>query len=299
MEQELERVDAVVKTHFPGLSRRQVEEAIESGLIIGADGKRLKKGDHVPPLEVQCRRLAEQLESLSKGNRSLPVKIIAEEPDFVVVNKPAGMPSQPKSLFDARTLTNWALARYPSLKTEFPEPQPSVTPYPVDTDIGGLVVVAKTTKGFQLWKEYFDKQQVGLSYLAWCWGEPKQHRLFISAPIGRVSGDPNRRVLATPGVVMDPPARDAVSVVRVVEVKKRPEKKGFFLAELQIVTNIEHQVRLHMASQGFPVMGDPLYDPEFLARPEKIETLQLLISELEHAGRRAKISTDVFKKRFG
>ncbi len=299
MEDETQRVDAVIKNQFSGLSRRQVEEAIESGLVVGADGKRLKKGDRLPPTNVQLRRLAEQLESLSKGDPIVRLKVVDQDNDVVVVEKPVGMLCAPKSLFDSKTITSWALARFANLKNEFTDPQPVVTPYSIDADVTGIVLVAKNVAGFKLWQERYEQKKITFSYLAWCWGEPKPHRFFISTQIGKLPGDIDAwAVPTTPEMKFNPPAKDAVTVVRVVERYKRPEQKGFFLAEITMTTNVEHQARVHMAHQGYPVMGDKLYDAEFEKRSPSVTAQQLLLFEMEHGGKRAKTSTDEFKKRF-
>jgi 23S rRNA pseudouridine1911/1915/1917 synthase len=299
MEQELERVDKLVKTIFSGLSRRQVEEAIESGLVIGPDGARLKKGDRIAAEGLDCHRLAEQLVSLARGDGTLPVRKVSEEADFVVADKPAGMPSEPHSLFDFRTITQWAVARFPDVKQDFPQPQPMLTPHPLDPDSAGLVVIAKNKKGFDLWRDRFDRREVSLSYLAWCWGEPKQHRFFVSAPLAQTPGDLEKRIVAVTGTQYDPPARDAVTVVRIVDVIKRPGGAGFFLAEIQSITNVPHQVRVHMASKGHPLLGDRLYDSEFETRAEKPAQYQLMVFQMEYGGRRYVASPSQFKSRYG
>src|SRR5688572_33331849 len=106
--EETVRVDAIIKSRFAGLSRRHIDEALESGLVVDACGKRVKKGDYLSPSSVELRRLAEQLEFLSRGNSDLRLKIVGEDDDSVVVEKPANMACAPQSLLDSQSVTAWA-----------------------------------------------------------------------------------------------------------------------------------------------------------------------------------------------
>lgn len=300
MQEETQRVDAVIKSQFTGLSRRQIEEALESGLVIDSDGNRIKKGDRLPPARVQLRRLAEQLASIGKGNPELRFRILDQDPDVVVVEKPVGVACTPQSLLDNQSLTAWALARFSGLKKDFPDPQPTVTPFVIETEVKGIVLVAKHGPGFHKWRERYEQKQITLSYFAWCWGEPKPHRFFISTPLGRVPGDDagegERWAVPTPEMKMSPPPKDAVTVVRVDERLKRPGEKGFFLAEITVASGVPHQVRVHLAHQGYPVMGDKLYDAQYAARPFSVTGPQLILSELKHGDQVAKIGAEAFRK---
>ncbi len=295
MEQGPPRVDKLMQSLFPGLMGRHIEEAIESGLVIAVDGRRLKKGERLEPEKVDSHRLADQLKALSVGDMSLPVKIVAQDAFFVLVDKPEGMPSQPQSLFDSRTITQWAIARFPELKKDFPETQPTVAPICLDNDESGLLVVAKNRKGFELWKARFERGEVIRRYECWCWGLPKEHRFVIARPIGHFPGDPGKMVAITQGTAFDPPSREAATAVHVV---KRVKAKGVFLAQVQTSTDVNHQVRVHMAALGYPVVGDTLYDPGAETRLEKPPHCHLRVFEMEHGGKKYAASTEEFESRF-
>ena len=297
MEEETLRVDAIIKSQFSTLSRRQIEEALESGLVIDSEGQRIKKGDRLPAARVQLRRLSEQLDFLAKGNPDVRLKLVDQDADAVVIEKPAGVACAPHSLLDAKSVTAWALARFPNLKKDFPDPQPTVTPFVIEDEIGGLLLVAKHGAGYKRWQERYEQKQITFSYLAWCWGEPKPHRFFISTPLGKLPGDVDQWVVATPEMTFHPPAKDAVTVVRVAERIKRPNERGFFLAEITVSSNVAHQARVHMAHQGFPVVGDKLYDPLYSTRPALCQEPQLLLYELKYGTQVAKMDTETFKTR--
>lgn len=260
--QNFPRADALARQAFPGLSRSQVEEAFELGWVVGPQGQRLSKGDKIP--SVSAPLLEEHLLRVQKGNPKLQVAIVLETPDFWIVDKPAGMPGHPVHLKDDATLTHWALAQRPELSREFPEPQPTLTPHRLDTGTSGLQVVAKTRAAYETWRELFAGKEVEKTYEAWCWGEPEENSWIVDEPIGKAKTDKTRwRV----GGIEPRPAYSEVDVAE--------RGGGKFLARVHCHTGVTHQVRIHLAHSGFPLLGDALYDPHYATRSEKPEWHQL------------------------
>jgi 23S rRNA pseudouridine1911/1915/1917 synthase len=257
-------MDRWLKGRFPGLSGTQIEEALERGLIRDSAGRPLAKGDRLDPAESpDVGALERHLTSLRAGNPSLKVDIVAKEDDFLIVDKPAGMPGHPLSLFDRDTLTHWAMAQFPEIAREFAAPQPTLVPHRLDTGTSGMIVVALTRVAFERWRESFRTKEVTKRYHAWCWGEPEGSTFEINLAIAHVPGQSGKMTTPASGTRYAPPVLEAQSLIKVL----RRHPRGCFLAEVTCTTGVTHQVRVHLASRGYPLLGDSLYDPAFSHRP--------------------------------
>jgi 23S rRNA pseudouridine1911/1915/1917 synthase len=253
------RVDHWVGQRFPGLTRNQVLEAIEAGLVRAAGGGQLRKGDRVlAGREPDCARLEEHLRRLAAGNPGLDVPLLLETEALVAVDKPPGMPSHPVHLADFDTVTHWALRRYPEIRSWATDSQPTVTPHRLDTGTSGVLLVARTAAAFDRWRRRFSRGEVEKRYLAWCWGSPGRDRWAMGGQIGHAPGERGRMAVTRTG------GRRAVSEAEVI--RQLPDR---FLCELVLRTGVTHQVRVHMAACGHPLLGDRLYDPAFGTRIEQ------------------------------
>lgn len=262
-----DRVDHWVGQRFPGLTRNQVLEAIEQGFVRAADGGRLRKGDAVSAgREPDCSALAAHLARIRAGNPELAIPVLLETPELVVVDKPAGIPGHPVHLADFATVSHWALHRYPEIRTWCADAQPAVTPHRLDTGTSGVLLVARTMAAFGRWRRHFSRGQVRKEYLAWCWGTPSWNTRMLNQPISHAPGDRGRMTVATQGVRARRHARPALSEVTILE-----QRKDRFLCELRLQTGVTHQVRVHMAAAGHPLVGDALYDTAFASRADQPE----------------------------
>jgi len=256
------RVDRWLKQQFPLMTGRQIQEAIDWGLVTDARSKKLRKGQGLDPgATLDVRGLKSHLDNLRKGNRELQIDILDECAEYLVIDKPAGVASHPISLFDILTVTHWAFVRYPQVSLEFPETQPTITPHRLDTGTSGLLIVAKKREAFENWRQKFSKKQVTKKYLAWCWGNPEDDFFPANQSIAHSLNDKARMT-----VVTEPykgPIQAAESFVRVIE---RVSERNVFLCEVTCRTGVTHQVRVHLSSLGFPLVGDSLYDPLFNER---------------------------------
>lgn len=261
------RVSKWLQERYPQLSQRQREEAIDAGLVTLGGAGALKKGDKISENELlNCTKLESFLIELKKGNDVVGVKLISEENGLLVVDKPSGVATHPISLFDKNTLTQWARFYYPRVGDEFPEAQPTLTPHRLDTGTSGLVLVATRKDPFLLWRERFKTQSIIKTYLAWCWGNPESENYTCNYSIAHAAGDSRKMVALKGDVRSKPPVMKAESKVRVCE---RFIDKNIFLAQIECSTGVTHQVRVHMAALGFPLVGDELYDSEINARALK------------------------------
>jgi 23S rRNA pseudouridine1911/1915/1917 synthase len=288
------RVDHWLRERFPLLTRRQREEALERGVVSLAGGKRLKKGAHLDSREaIDVASLEAHLERLKQGNADLTLELIREFEGYVVVDKPAGMPAHPISLFDDHTLTHWALAHYPEIAREFRVPQPTVVPHRLDTGTSGLQIICRRKVDFEQWRERFARHEVTKRYLAWAWGIPSWTNQSVECELAHSSHDDRKMLVALGEKGFRGRRLPSLSEIRVLRVDA---PKNCFFCEVTCRTGVRHQVRVHLSSLGFPLVGDVLYDEDAAGRTLQPPHHQLRAVGLEYADLRFEAEAQVFSK---
>jgi 23S rRNA pseudouridine1911/1915/1917 synthase len=282
------RADRWLRDCFATLTRRQAEEALEAGLACHPTGRRARKGDKVDFLDV--RALEEHIAKLRSGTPSLEVKILREESEWAAVDKPPGLDGHPLSLFDDKTLTHWAFARWPDLRVEFTAIQPTLVPHRLDRDTSGLQIVALTARAYGEWRARFQRKEVSKRYLAWVWGEPARESWVSDWELAHDPSDERRMVASGPGVRHRPPVLEAHTEFKVVK-----KGKGITLVEALCRTGVTHQVRVHAAQSGYPLVGDALYDESYAERALKSPGHWLRAVELEGEGFRLQAPAGLFE----
>ena len=187
----------------------------------------------------------------------IPLDVVYEDADLAVVNKPAGMmvhagSGQNEDARNRGTLVNALLFRFNKLSATGGELRPGIV-HRLDKDTSGLIVVAKNDRTHAALGEMFASRQMKKTYIALVQGAVERQKGTINAGVGR---DPVRRTRMTTKPLGD--ARSAVSHYEVV--RRLANRFGkFTLVKVRIETGRTHQIRVHMASIGHPVVGDTLY----------------------------------------
>lgn len=181
---------------------------------------------------------------------AIPLDIVFEDGDLIVVNKARGMVVHPAPGSEHGTLVHAVLGYAEDLSGIGGELRPGIV-HRLDKDTSGLMVVAKTDTAHLSLQEQIQQKTAERRYEAVLWGRPKFEHAVIEAPIGRNPAD--RKKMA---VITDPrqTARDAVT-----ELTVRERLGTFCFVEARLQTGRTHQIRVHCRYAGHPVVGDPLY----------------------------------------
>lgn len=239
------RVDKYVAETVSDLSRAAAQRLIDEGRIRvnGATVKasyRLEPGDTVtveipPPVEV------------SIAPEAIPLDVVYEDADILVVNKPAGMVVHPAFGHAGGTLVNAVLAHCPDLAGVGGELRPGIV-HRLDKDTSGLIVVAKGDAALRDLQAQFKGREVQKAYLALVEGHVSPPTGLIDAPIGRDPRARKKMAVAPRG------GREAQTEYRALEYYD-----AHTLIEAHPLTGRTHQIRIHMAFIGHPIVGDSVY----------------------------------------
>ncbi len=239
-----ERLDLFVAHQRPELSRSRVQRLVAQGYVTvnGAPAKaglRLSPGDRV---EVMVPPPG-PLEPLPEA---IPLSVVYEDGDLLVVDKPAGMTVHPAPGHAHHTLVNAVLARCPELAREQGTERPGIV-HRLDKDTSGLLVVAKSERVRAELARQFKGRSVVKGYLVLVHGRLEPAESSIEAPIGRDRRDRKRMAVVEGGRE----ARTAYRVMRYYD--------GYSLVKVTPFTGRMHQIRVHLAAVGHPVVGDATY----------------------------------------
>ncbi|EOL44259.1 RluA family pseudouridine synthase [Enterococcus caccae] len=246
IKQEKGRIDKVLSDVLKNHSRSQIQQWLKDQNII-VNGEVTRSNYKVKEHDEISINVPEP-EELNVIAEDIPIEIVYEDDDVLVVNKPQGMVVHPSAGHQHGTLVNALLYHIKDLSSINGIIRPGIV-HRIDKDTSGLLMVAKNDKAHVALAEQLKDKTSLRKYIALVHGEIAHDKGEINAPIGRSKNDRKMQAVIEGG-------KPAVTHFEVLE-----RFDGYTLVQLQLETGRTHQIRVHMKYIGFPVAGDPLYGP--------------------------------------
>jgi 23S rRNA pseudouridine1911/1915/1917 synthase len=266
------RLDTFLVKKMPDLSRSKIQKMIKAGLVLvnnkqSTKHQFLKEGDVINfsflviPTEAAGRvegSLKKERDSSTtfrsgRNDNTLwqKVKIIADTPDYLIIDKPSGLLIHPTVKGESDTLIDWAAEKYPEIAKIGDEPGRAGIVHRLDKEVSGLMVIPKTQAAFEYFKKLFKTRQIEKKYTALVYGEIKGDTGEIDFPITRSKTKSGLYGALPSGSIEGRPAKTVFHVIK--------RFKNYTLLEVQILTGRTHQIRVHLLAFGHPIVGDLLY----------------------------------------
>jgi len=264
------RIDQFLVQCLPDFSRTRLQTLIKNGDVL-VDGDRVVKNGQILEYNQSIRiRLPATRIPTSLVAEDIPLQILFENDDVLVIDKTAGIVVHPAVGHSSGTLVNAVLAHAPDLAGIGGERRPGVV-HRLDKDTSGVLLMAKNDHAYRFLQDQFHSRQVQKTYIALVDGAPPTPVGRIEAAIARDAARPTRMA-----VVPDEDGRAATSTYKTIERFMRHT-----LLEVHPLSGRTHQVRLHMAFLGCPIVGDTTYgrrQPTLPLKRHFLHALRLVIT---------------------
>ncbi len=242
-----QRLDRFLAPLLPSLSRTNIQQLIADEVVLvkgkaSKPGYALRRGDTVTIL--RSTPVAPPTDATAQ---ELPLDILYEDEDLLVLNKAPGMVVHPAPGHSDDTLVNALLARYPELQGVGEDGRPGIV-HRLDKDTSGLIIIARNSRTLTTLIEQMQAHKIVKRYLALVEGDVAHDQGSIDAPIGRDTRNRQQMTITTRD------SREARTHFRVLQRFTRHT-----LLLLQLETGRTHQIRVHLKAIGHPVVGDPVY----------------------------------------
>ena len=260
-----ERLDKAIKKQETEISRTRLQKLIEEGKV-KVNGK-IEKNSYIVKIGDKILIEEEEPEEIELKPQEIPLDIIYEDNDIIVINKSKGLVVHPGNGNPDHTLVNAVMAKCKgSLSGIGGKIRPGIV-HRLDKDTSGLIVVAKNDKAHIGLSEQLKKKEMKKTYIALVRGNIQENEATIQMPIGRSEKDRKKMAVTKKG-------KEAITHFKVL---KRYGK--YTLVEVKIETGRTHQIRVHMAEIGHPVVGDMVYSNgknEFGVEGQMLHAKQLI-----------------------
>tara|TARA_B100001778_G_scaffold307999_1_gene288455 strand:- start:2583 stop:3509 length:927 start_codon:yes stop_codon:yes gene_type:complete len=244
-----ERVDRVI-AFFSGLSRSKVSDLISKRLIL-RNGIPIKKGSEIAHTNdmISMPNLTDEVVEEIASDTSIDFGVVFEDDSVIVINKPSGLIVHPGSGIANGTLVNGLAAHFPDLR-KIGDPIRLGLVHRLDKGTSGLLIVARTSEALDNLKFQMQKRQVHRQYFAIVAGHVESDKGVVDAPLGRDPKNPLKRAVIQNG-------KYARTHYEIDQKFESPFKISTLSCRLE--TGRTHQIRVHLAAIGHPVLGDELY----------------------------------------
>jgi len=244
-----ERIDRLLALWLPEISRSRLKNLVEAGWLSSGGETIEQPAYRVKPGQSFAIIVPEPAAAVPQP-QSIPLDILYEDHDIVVLNKPAGLVVHPAPGNPDRTLVNALLAHCGTELTGIGGTRRPGIVHRLDKDTSGLMVAAKTDAAHQALTRAFAAREIERTYQAVVWGVPAPREGEIVGNIGRSPRDRKKMAVLARG---GKPATTRYRVLRVLAGGRAS------LVECRLLSGRTHQIRVHMAAKGHPLLGDPLY----------------------------------------
>lgn len=246
------RLDKLLIERYPDFSRSRIEGLIKSGFVTVNGAKAEKAGMKVAESDAIEVEIPPPVPAIPEPE-DIPLDVVYEDADMLVVNKAPGMVVHPAPGHFTGTLVNALLHHCPDLSGIGGVARPGIV-HRLDQDTSGLIVVAKSQRAMDsLVKAFASHTAIEKTYLAICHGRPRLESGRIENLIGRHPVDRKRMAIVQRN------GKNAITNWRVLTTPQDTAQSGFSCLECKIETGRTHQIRVHTASLGCPVIGDKQY----------------------------------------
>ncbi|OGY42717.1 MAG: hypothetical protein A2Y67_01485 [Candidatus Buchananbacteria bacterium RBG_13_39_9] len=256
-----QRLDKFLTEKLP-VTRSQIQKLIKAAKIllngqVTAVHHFLKAGDEIKIIDKEIKNITK--EKKLEPNYSVKFKIVYEDDNILVIDKPAGLLIHPTEKMETKTLAAGLLARFPEIKNVGESPLRPGIVHRLDKNVSGLILVCKTQRAFDFFKKKFQARKIKKIYTALVHGKMERVEGTIDLPIARSKTKGKMAVKS-----QEQGGKEAITSYTATK-----QFNNFSLLEVEILTGRTHQIRAHFNAIQHPVVGDKLYTQKWVK--EKME----------------------------